>query len=133
MNMHTFIVTGSKPWTTIHPDMIGTELEMLDLCPAKLIHLGEYIFGRLIPKPHPTGVNLAPAAATSTNSAQAPLDHTKPGGPTETTRTAPVQDSSYQDSAPPLALPTPYEELQTAHTFVTWSLLSPARLRKVRV
>ena len=24
LNMHTFVVTGSKPWTTIHPSVIGT-------------------------------------------------------------------------------------------------------------
>ena len=50
LNCHTFVVTGSKPWTTIHPLVIGTELEMLDLCPVKLIHLGQYMFSKLIPK-----------------------------------------------------------------------------------
>ena len=50
LNVHTFVVTGSKPWTTIHPSVTGTEMEILDLCPMKLIHLGQYMFGKLVPK-----------------------------------------------------------------------------------
>ena len=40
LNCHTFLITGSKPWTTIHPSVVGMELELLDLCPVKLLHLG---------------------------------------------------------------------------------------------
>ena len=53
LNCHTFVVTGSKPWTTIHPSVIGTELELLDLCPVKLLHLGQYTFGLLVKKHEP--------------------------------------------------------------------------------
>ena len=56
LNVYTFVVTGSKLWTTIHLDMKGTELEMLDLCPMKLVHLGDYKFRKFIPKQHQPSV-----------------------------------------------------------------------------
>ena len=50
LSRHTFVVTGSKPWRTIHLDVIGTELELLDLCPVKLFHLTDYRLARLWPQ-----------------------------------------------------------------------------------
>ena len=105
MNLHTFVVTGSKPWTTIHPNVIGTELEMLDLCLVKLIHLGQYMFGWLVPKLYQA---LVPAPL--------PLNTMIGGTSSQVHGDEPTQETDGQTSVPPLALPTPYDELETAHT-----------------
>ena len=108
LNMHTFVVTGSKPWTTIHPSVIGTELVMLDLCPVKLIHLGQYLFGKLVPKQPETNSSMPVYAdaipGTSVQELKQPI-------PLSTS-----VDNDITASEPNLPKPTPYDELETAHT-----------------
>ena len=54
LNVHSFIVTKHRPWTTIDSSVRGTALEILHLCPAKLVFLGDNRYGRLWCKIVPT-------------------------------------------------------------------------------
>ena len=47
LNVHSFVVTKHCPWTTIDSSVQGTVLEILHLCPVKLVFLGDNRFGRL--------------------------------------------------------------------------------------
>ena len=47
LKMHTYIVTKHRPWTTIDPSVQGTTMDILQLCPIKLVFLGENRFRRL--------------------------------------------------------------------------------------
>ena len=35
---------------TVHPTVTVAEMDILDICPVKLVHLGDYCFGRLLKK-----------------------------------------------------------------------------------
>ena len=50
LQKHCFIITGTRPWMTVHPTVTGTEMDILDICPVKLVHLRDYCFGRLLKK-----------------------------------------------------------------------------------
>ena len=52
--MFSFIVTKHHPWTTIDSSIRGTALEILHLCPVKLVFLGDNRYGRLWRKIVPT-------------------------------------------------------------------------------
>ena len=54
LNVHSFVVTKHRPWTTVNASVQGTELEILNLCPVKLMFLGDNRFGRLWRKMQPT-------------------------------------------------------------------------------
>ena len=54
LNVHSFIVTKHCPWTTIDSSIRGTALEILHLCPVKLVFLGDNRYGRLWLKIVPT-------------------------------------------------------------------------------
>ena len=54
LNVHSFVITKHCPWTTIDSSVQGTELEILHLCPVKLVFLGDNRFGRLWHKLAPT-------------------------------------------------------------------------------
>ena len=137
LNVHTFVVTGSKPWTTFHQSVIGTEMEMLDLCPVKLIHLGQYMFGKQVPKQTqsltdsnlttspPTQPSMIPGSSTQFLREELSDKKDKSTSvPTLTMPSATSQDpmkdqANAKDktaSEPTLSLPTPYEELETVHT-----------------
>ena len=60
LNVHSFIVTKNRPWTTVDSSVNGTVMEILRLCPVKLVYLGDNNFGRLWPK-------LIPSKDVSTN------------------------------------------------------------------
>ena len=48
VNIHTVILTRTKPWTTLHPDTILIDTDqMLEICDVKLVYLGSNQFGRL--------------------------------------------------------------------------------------
>ena len=47
LQIHSFIVTKNRPWTTVDASVRGTDMEILHLCPVKLVYLGENRFGRL--------------------------------------------------------------------------------------
>ena len=47
LQIHSFIVTKNRPWTTVDASIRGTNMEILHLCPVKLVYLGENRFGRL--------------------------------------------------------------------------------------
>ena len=47
LKKHSYIVTKHRPWTTVDPSVQGTTMEILQLCPVKLVYLGENRFGRL--------------------------------------------------------------------------------------
>ena len=50
---HTVVITCTKPWSTIHPDVkISDIYQLLDMCSVKLLYLGTQKFGRL--RPHPS-------------------------------------------------------------------------------
>ena len=46
LQIHSFIVTKNRPWTTVDASVHGTDMEILHLCPVKLVYLGENRFGR---------------------------------------------------------------------------------------
>ena len=48
--VHTYIVTKSKPWTTVSNTFQGSDIDILKLCQVKLVYLGNDKYGRLIPK-----------------------------------------------------------------------------------
>ena len=54
LNVHSFVVTKHRPWTTIDSSIRGTALEILHLCPVKLVFLGDNRYGRLWLKIVPT-------------------------------------------------------------------------------
>ena len=54
LNVHSFVVTKHRPWTTIDSSVQGTALEILHLCPVKLVFLGDNRYGRLWCKIVPT-------------------------------------------------------------------------------
>ena len=41
LKKHSYIVTKHRPWTTVDPSVQGTTMEILQLCPVKLVYLGE--------------------------------------------------------------------------------------------
>ena len=47
LKTHTYIVTKHRPWITIDLSVQGTTMDILQLCPVKLVFLGENRFGRL--------------------------------------------------------------------------------------
>ena len=49
---HTVVITSTKPWTTVHPDVIVTDIyHLLDICGIRLLFLGNCKFGRLHDRP----------------------------------------------------------------------------------
>ena len=54
LNIHSFVVTKHRPWTTVDASVKGTSLEILHLCPVKLVFLGDDRYGRLWRKLQPT-------------------------------------------------------------------------------
>ena len=49
---HTVVITMSKPWTTLHPDVnISNIYDLIDKCDVKLVFLGNCHFGRLRVRP----------------------------------------------------------------------------------
>ena len=89
INVHSFKVTKNRPWTTVDASVNSTVMEILRLCPVKLVYLGDNNFGRLWPK-------LIPLKDVSTNQ----------------TNTVPV----FPDSQPLVTVPAPptLAELETA-------------------
>ena len=59
LSIHSFVVTKHHPWTTVDASVKGTSLEILHLCPVKLVFLGDNQYGRL-------WHNLQPAQHVST-------------------------------------------------------------------
>ena len=59
LSIHSFMVTKHRPWTTVDASVYGTSLEILHLCPVKLVFLGDNRYGRL-------WRNLQPAQHVST-------------------------------------------------------------------
>ena len=96
LKKHSYIVTKHRPWTTIDPSVQGTTMDILQLCPVKLIFLGEKRFGRLWRKITPT-----PSVSTY-----------QTGG----CSTIPV----FPEAEPVVQLPAPptLAELETAETLV---------------
>ena len=93
LNVHSFVVTKNRPWTTVDSSVKGTVMEILRLCPVKLVYLGDNNFGRLWPK-------LIPSKDVSTNQ----------------TNTIPI----FPDSQPLVTIPAPptLAELETAQALV---------------
>ena len=94
LSIHSFVVTKHRPWTTVDASVKGTSLEILHLCPVKLVFLGDNRYGRLWRK-------LQPAQRVSTY--QTDLLPVFPN-------TQPLET----DSAPPTLT-----ELETAETLLT--------------
>ena len=96
LKKHSYIVTKHRPWTTVDPSVQGTTMEILQLCPVKLVYLGENRFGRLWRK-------ITPAPLVSTYQ-------------TEGCSTFPV----FPEAEPVLQLPAPptLAELETAETLI---------------
>ena len=95
LQIHSFIVTKNRPWTTVDASVRGTDMEILHLCPVKLVYLGENRFGRLWRK-------LQRDAPVSTNQTNQP---------------------AFPDlmPSPIISIPVPptIEELETAETLLT--------------
>ena len=93
LNVHSFVVTKNRPWTTVDSSVNGSEMEILRLCPVKLVYLSDNNFGRLWPK-------LIPSKDVSTNQ----------------TNTVPI----FPDSQPLVTIPAPptLAELETAQALV---------------
>ena len=53
LSIHSFIVTKHHPWTTMDASVQGNPLEILHLCPVKLVFLGDNRYGRLWHKLQP--------------------------------------------------------------------------------
>ena len=47
LSIHSFVVTKHCPWTPVDASVKGTSLEILHLCPVKLVFLGDNRYGRL--------------------------------------------------------------------------------------
>ena len=54
LKVHSFMVTKHRPWTMVDSSIQGTILEILHLCPVKLVFLGDNRYGRLWRKVVPT-------------------------------------------------------------------------------
>ena len=95
LQRHSFVVTKNRPWTTVDASVRGTDIEILHLCPVKLVFLGENRFGRLWRK-------LQRDPPVSTNQTNQP---------------------AFPDLMPPpiINIPAPptLEELETAETLLT--------------
>ena len=49
---HTVVITSTKPWSTVHPDVVLKDIHgLLDVCGVKLLYLGNNKFGRLRRRP----------------------------------------------------------------------------------
>ena len=49
---HTVVITTTKPWSTVHPDVVLKDIHgLLDVCGVKLLYLGNNKFGRLRHRP----------------------------------------------------------------------------------
>ena len=49
---HTVVITRTKPWSTVHPDVVLKDIHgLLDVCGVKLLYLGDNKFGRLRRRP----------------------------------------------------------------------------------
>ena len=60
---HTIVITRTKPWSTVHPDVALKDIHgLLDVCGVKLLYLGDNKFGTLCRRPQnfdtPVMVNL---------------------------------------------------------------------------
>ena len=93
LNVHSFVVTKNRPWTTVDSSVNGSVMEILRLCPVKLVYLGDNNFGRLWSK-------IIPSKDVSTNQ----------------TNTVPI----FPDLQPMVTIPAPptLAELKTAQTLV---------------
>ena len=50
---HTLVITSTKPWSTVHPNVVLKDIHgLLDVCGVKLLYLGNNKFGRLHHRPH---------------------------------------------------------------------------------
>ena len=101
LQIHSFIVTKNRPWTTVDASVCGTDMEILHLCPVKLAYLGENRFGRLWRK-------LRQDPLVSTNQTNQP---------------------AFPDLMPPpiVSIPAPptIEELETTETLLTIQNVQP--------
>ena len=49
---HIIVITSTKPWSTVHPDVALKDIHrLLDVCGVKLLYLGKNKFGRLRSRP----------------------------------------------------------------------------------
>ena len=48
--IHSFVVTKSKPWTTVANTFQGTDIDVLKLCQVRLVYLRNHTYGKLLPK-----------------------------------------------------------------------------------
>ena len=60
---HTIVITSTKPWSTVHPNVVLKDIhDLLNVCSVKLLFLGGNKFGKLRPRPQnyktPIMVNL---------------------------------------------------------------------------
>ena len=101
LQIHSFIMTKNRPWTTVDASVRGTEMEILHLCPVKLLYLGENRFGRLWRK-------LRRDPLVSTNQTNQP---------------------AFPDvmPLPVISIPAPLtiKELETAETLLTMQIVQP--------
>ena len=52
MKQHNVVITSTKPWSTVHPDVVLKDIHgLLDVCGVKLLYLGNNKFGRLCHRP----------------------------------------------------------------------------------
>ena len=51
--LHTSVITNSKLWTTVTPEFQGTEWDVLDISPIKLLYMGANRFGQIWKKAVP--------------------------------------------------------------------------------
>ena len=47
LGVHTCVITGNRPWTTVDPNFGGNLEDVLNLCHVNLLYLGEKKFARL--------------------------------------------------------------------------------------
>ena len=49
---HTVVITNTKPWSTVHPNVNVRDIhDLLNVCSVRLLFLGNNKFGRLRPRP----------------------------------------------------------------------------------
>ena len=53
LGVHTCVITGNRPWTTVNPNFGGNLEDVLNLCHVNLLYLGEKKFARLWKKTSP--------------------------------------------------------------------------------
>ena len=53
LGVHTCVITGNRPWTTVDPNFGGNLEDVLNLCHVNLLYLGEKKFARLWKKTSP--------------------------------------------------------------------------------